>query len=127
MTFTRAYILRVLTVPWGVALKEGLYLIVNKTEFQDIRKHLILYHSFDELKQWGINREYLKYQERIVSLDSFIGQIDKFKNIIMLKDQRIMLKLQATLNQSQNRNKVEIVKQEPNVTEGLKLEPVENQ
>ena len=32
-----------------------------------MRKHLILYHSHKQLKQWGINRNYLKYMDGSLS------------------------------------------------------------
>lgn len=43
-------------------------MLQNKT----LKQHLILYHSYNELKKWGFSRQYLKYQEGQISFEEVL-------------------------------------------------------
>jgi hypothetical protein len=45
-------------------------------EISEMRKHFILYHSHKQLKSWGINRNYLKYLEGMITKDEMRKDIN---------------------------------------------------
>jgi hypothetical protein len=43
----------------------------------ELREHMIVYHSKMELKKWCINRDYLRYQEGLLSKADFLKTIEE--------------------------------------------------
>ena len=60
---------------------------------------MILMHSFDELRQWNINRDYLKYQEGLFSLKSFVNKLDFYRKSINSEDKKQFLQIQTIKNE----------------------------
>ena len=46
-------------------------------DISDMRRHLILYHSHKQLKNWGVNRNYLKYIEGMISRDEMRKDVNQ--------------------------------------------------
>ena len=60
---------RTIKCPYGSILNDLICMVgcgFRASSKSELRVHLIIYHCHEQLKMWGVNRDFLKLQEGII-------------------------------------------------------------